>query len=163
MRNLKPGETYRTFKGVLGHEFDSDIDNGFRPEGLIRLSETTVDNVQYIHDHGSVFDTGTAVHHLTLYRSLKSNALVWGTGMVQWVWGLDNHHDINDPQRANQYNIRVAADTDQPDPVVRQATVNMLADMGTSLSGSISTILTVLSWICVGIHMCGALPAPFCA
>ena len=128
--NLRPGETYRTFKGVLGHEFDSDIDNGFRPEGLIRLSETTVDNVQYIHDHGSVFDTGTAVHHLTLYRSLKSDALVWGTGMVQWVWGLDNHHDINDPQRANQYSIRVAVDTDQPDPVIRQATVNMLADMG---------------------------------
>ena len=33
----------------------------------------------------------------------------------------------------------------------------------TSLSGSISTILTVLSWICVGIHMCGALPSPVCA
>ena len=35
--------------------------------------------------------------------------------------------------------------------------------VGTSLSGSISTILTVLSWICVGIHMCKALPSPVCA
>ena len=31
---------------------------------------------------------------------------------------------------------------------------------GTSLSGPISTILTVLSWICAGIYMCGALPSP---
>ena len=34
---------------------------------------------------------------------------------------------------------------------------------GTSLSGSLSTILTVLSWICAGIYMCGALPSPVCA
>ena len=34
---------------------------------------------------------------------------------------------------------------------------------GTSLSGSISTILTVLSWSFAGIYMCGALPSPVCA
>ena len=34
---------------------------------------------------------------------------------------------------------------------------------GTSLSGSVSTILTALSWICAGICMCGALPSPVCA
>ena len=33
----------------------------------------------------------------------------------------------------------------------------------TSLSGSISTISTVLSWISAGIYMCGALPCPVCA
>ena len=33
----------------------------------------------------------------------------------------------------------------------------------TSLSGPISTILTVLSWVCAGIYMCGALPCPVCA
>ena len=37
------------------------------------------------------------------------------------------------------------------------------SDQGTALSGSISTILTVLSWICVGIHRCEALPCPVCA
>ena len=36
-------------------------------------------------------------------------------------------------------------------------------DLGTSLSGSISTILTIWSWICAGIYMCGALPSPVCA
>ena len=33
----------------------------------------------------------------------------------------------------------------------------------TSLSGPISTISTVLSWVCVGMPMCGALPSPVCA
>ena len=31
---------------------------------------------------------------------------------------------------------------------------------GTALSGSISTILTVLNWICLGIHGRGSLPSP---
>ena len=35
--------------------------------------------------------------------------------------------------------------------------------VGTSLSGSISTILTIWSWICAGVYMCGALPSPVCA
>ena len=38
---------------------------GFRPPGLFHLSETTIDNVPYIQDHGSVYDSGTATHHLT--------------------------------------------------------------------------------------------------
>ena len=36
--------------------------------GLFRLSETTIDNVPYVQDCGSVYDSGTATHHLTLYR-----------------------------------------------------------------------------------------------
>ena len=34
---------------------------------------------------------------------------------------------------------------------------------GTALSGSISTVLTGLSWICAGIHRRGALPSPVLA
>ena len=34
---------------------------------------------------------------------------------------------------------------------------------GTSLSGPIPTILTVLSWICAGVYMCRARPSPVCA
>ena len=36
-------------------------------------------------------------------------------------------------------------------------------DKGTVLSGSISTVSTVLSWICVGIHSHRALPCPVSA
>ena len=129
---LKPGERAVLLKGLLGHEWDEDIDNGFRPPGLLRLSETTIDNVTYIQDHGTVFDSGTATHHLTLYRH-KSGALVFGAGTVQWSWGLDAHHD-NDtgvpPERANEYSTRVGIDSHAPDRNIQQATVNLFADMG---------------------------------
>ena len=39
--------------GTLGYEWDEDLDNGFRPPGLIRLSDTTVSGVDYLQDHGS--------------------------------------------------------------------------------------------------------------
>ena len=119
-------------QGLLGHEWDEDLDNGFRPPGLQHLSKTTVHNVQMIMDHGSVFDSGTATHHLTLYRH-ASGALVFGAGTAQWSWGLDDFHDSSaggtEPWRANQYNIRVGRDLTGPDRDVQQATVNMLADM----------------------------------
>ena len=51
---------------------------------------------------------------LTLYRH-SSGALVFGAGTVQWSWGLDSNHDRGS----------AAADT-----AVRQATVNLFADMG---------------------------------
>ena len=35
--------------------------------------------------------------------------------------------------------------------------------LGTSLYSSVLTIWTILSWICAGIYMCGALPCPVCA
>ena len=79
-------------KGMIGHEFDQDIDNGFRPSGLMRLSETLIHNVQLLIDHGSLFDTGTATHHLVLYRTSKGS-LVFGAGTVQYVWALDPFHD----------------------------------------------------------------------
>ena len=41
-----PPATSRTLpNGTLGYEWDEDRDNGFRPAGLIRLSDTTVTGV----------------------------------------------------------------------------------------------------------------------
>lgn len=100
---------------TLGYEFDVDADNGFRPPGLIRLSETTATVPQLLLDHGSSYAEGTCVHSMTMYRA-ASGALVWGLGTVQWAYGLDSYH---------------IADTGTPtDPVMAQATVNVLADMG---------------------------------
>ena len=129
---LQPGERAVLLKGLLGHEWDEDLDNGFRPPGLFRLSETTIDNVPYVQDCGSVFDSGSATHHLTLYRH-ASGALVFGAGTVQWAWGLDAHHDTETgvpPERVNENTTRVGVDPNGPDPVIRQATVNLFADMG---------------------------------
>ena len=53
---------------------------------------------------------------------------------------------------------------DRNDAIFNIARVASLTQaMCTSLFGSISTILTILSWICAGVYMCGALPSPVCA
>jgi hypothetical protein len=120
-------------KGLVGHEFDEDIDNGFRPAGLMRLSHTEVDQVVMLKDHSKVFDSGSATHRLTLYRSQKSNALVFGAGTCQWSWGLDRCHDspAGIPAHvANPYVTRVGKDLSAPDQTVQQATANLFADMG---------------------------------
>ncbi|MCP5154908.1 MAG: hypothetical protein H6983_12130 [Ectothiorhodospiraceae bacterium] len=129
---LRPGECAVLLKGLLGHEWDEDIDNGFRPPGLFRLSETTIDGVPYVQDCGSVFDSGTATHHLVMYRH-ASGALVFGAGTVQWAWGLDAHHDTETgvpPERVNINTTRVGVDPNGPDRNIQQATVNLFADMG---------------------------------
>jgi len=129
--DLEPGER-AVLKRILGHEWDSDVDNGARPPGLFRLSETTVDNVLSCFYYGSTCDTGTATHSLTLYRH-ESGALVFGSGTVQWPWGLDAHHDTETgvpPERANGLDIRVGVDAYGPDRAIEQATVNLFADMG---------------------------------
>ena len=128
---LQGAEQIVTGQGILGHEWDEDLDNGFRPAGLIRMSETKMSGVQYPMDHGSVYDQGTATHSLTLYRA-KGGALVFGTGTVQYSWGLDNHHGNPTSRGAamNPYSFRVGYDTYGPSKVVQQATANLFADMG---------------------------------
>ncbi|WP_242044579.1 DUF4082 domain-containing protein [Anabaena azotica] len=116
--NLAPGSTATLTERTLGYEWDEDIDNGFRPTGSIRMSTTTVNNAPVLTDFGSTFGSGTAIHHLTLYKykgSTGKNALVFGSGTVQWSWGLDGNHD-----RGNT----------TPNLSMQQATVNLFADMG---------------------------------
>ena len=127
---LQPGQTAVLGGATLGMEWDEDLDNGFRPAGLMHLSATTVDNVPYIQDFGTVYDSGTATHHLTLYRA-KSGALVFGAGTIQWPWGLDPYHDneMGFSATRGSYSIRVGVDPRGPDPRVQQATVNLFADM----------------------------------
>jgi hypothetical protein len=128
---LRDGDRLVLGNGMLGHEWDEDLDNGFRPAGLIRLSETTIDGVPYPIDAGSVYDAGTATHNLVLYRA-KSGALVFGAGCVQYTWGLDAFHD-NPTARgnaANPFSFRLADDPYGPSKVIQQATANLFADMG---------------------------------
>jgi hypothetical protein len=129
---LKPGERAVLGSGILGHEWNEDLDNGFRPAGLMRLSRTTVNNVAYIQDYGTIYASGTATHCLTLHRA-PSGALVFSAGTVQWSWGLDAHHDTETgipPERAQATNIRIGEDLKGPVHAIRQATVNLFADMG---------------------------------
>jgi len=103
--------------GTIGAEFDDDEDNGFRPAGLIELSNTSItDPNNFLIDFGSIYGSGTAIHKVTLYKA-KSGALVFATGTYQWAWGLDANHD----------NADLGSTTDIG---MQQATVNLFADMG---------------------------------
>ncbi|GEM_PF-430190 len=99
----------------IGYESDEDVDNGSRPAGLMRLSETTGSTTQEVQNPaGTVVAPGTTTHSLTLYRA-ASGALVFGAGTINWGWGLDQHHDGDN--------------SNAPDPRMQQATLNLLADM----------------------------------
>jgi len=111
---LANGATATLAAGTLGYEWDIDVDNGFAPKGLIRLSQTTRAVSGKLLDYGSTFGSGTVTHTMTLYRA-TSGALVFGAGTTQWSWGLDSEHDRGSAA---------------PDARMRQATVNLLADMG---------------------------------
>jgi Domain of unknown function (DUF4082)/Bacterial Ig-like domain/Bacterial Ig domain len=108
------GATATLGSGTVGYEWDEDADNGARPRGLIRLSTTSASGLDVLQDYGSTYASGSATHNLTLYRA-PSGALVFGGGTVQWSWGLDSNHD------------RGSGAASTP---MKQATVNLLADMG---------------------------------
>ncbi|WDR02951.1 DUF4082 domain-containing protein [Devosia algicola] len=112
--DLQPGETHTLTQNLLGYEWDSDLDNGFRPDGLVPLSSTTIDVDSLLLDYGRNVGAGTASHSLTLYRA-PSGALVFGAGTVYWTWGLDENHDL---------------EATPTDPNVQQAMINLFADMG---------------------------------
>ncbi|GAB3041715.1 hypothetical protein GCM10027052_24430 [Parafrigoribacterium mesophilum] len=114
LASLATGSSAVLAPHTVGYESDEDVDNGFRPDGLIRLSTTTGAVPQYLQDFGNVVQPGTTTHHVTLYRA-ASGALVFSAGSIQWSWGLDQDHDGNG----------AAAD-----PRMQQAQVNLLADMG---------------------------------
>lgn len=99
---------------TVGYESNEDVDNGSRPAGLIRMSRTVGEVPEYLQDFGNVVAPGTTTHTITMYKA-PSGALVFSAGTVQWAWGLDQEHDGNGAPA---------------DDRMRQATVNLFADMG---------------------------------
>ena len=97
---------------ILGYEWDSDVDNGFRPAGEFDLSKTVVNVPQAFDDYGTNIVPATVTHNLSLYRN-PGGALVFGAGTVQFSWGLMNGTDSGQPA----------------DPNMRQMVVNLFADM----------------------------------
>ncbi|MFK4577978.1 DUF4082 domain-containing protein [Bradyrhizobium ottawaense] len=107
-----------TLTRLLGYEWDSDLDNGFRPAGLIDMSSTTRNVSSLLLDNGLTTGPGTATHNLTLYRDPESGALVFGAGTVMYPWGL-----------SDQY-VPYKGLTAPVSSAVQQSMVNLLADMG---------------------------------
>jgi hypothetical protein len=88
LATLGAGSSAQLAQHTVGYESNEDLDNGFRPAGLIRLSTTTGPTPQYLQDFGNTVNPGTTTHHMTMYRA-ASGALVFSAGTVQWTWGLD--------------------------------------------------------------------------
>ena len=110
---LAPGQTLNLAPETIGYEWDVDADNGFRPPGTFKLSSTTGTGLEVFIDQGSTTVVGgTATHNLTMYKA-ASGARVFSAASVQWAWGLDDFHTNGTADRN-----------------MRQATVNLLADMG---------------------------------
>ncbi len=112
--NILPGQSFELVKNLLGYEWDSDVENGFRPAGLINLSLSSISVDTYLRDYGTTVGPAEATHSLTMYRA-ESGALVFGAGTVFWSWGLNADHE------------GAATPTDKN---VQQAMINMFADMG---------------------------------
>ena len=98
---------------TIGYESNEDVDNGFRPAGLIRVATTTGPTPEYLQDFGKDVLPGTTSHSMTLYRA-ASGALVFSSGTIQWAWGVDTYHD----GAVSPADIRM-----------QQATVNLFGDM----------------------------------
>jgi len=125
LSTLAAGQTVSLSAHTVGYESNEDLDNGFRPAGLIDMSTTTGSTPQRLQDFGTLTLPGTTTHHITLYKA-PSGALVFSAGTIQWAWGLDDDHD---------------GGASTIDPRMQQATVNLLADM----SAQPLTIITGLS------------------
>jgi hypothetical protein len=117
IKNLGDGEVATFPVGTLGYEWDSDADNASRPPGAVRFSSTTlqITDGTMLLDEGNNYGNGVATHNIMMYRDESSGALVFGSGTVQWSWGLSTLH--NGPASAE-------------DKRMQQATLNLLADMG---------------------------------
>jgi methionine-rich copper-binding protein CopC len=114
--NLAAGQVATLGDRVVGYETDEDLDNGFRPAGLVTMSSTTFNTNSKVTgaSGGTIVAPGTSTHKITLYRA-PSGALVFGAGTVQWSWGLDGQHEDG---------------ASTPSLAMQQATVNLFADMG---------------------------------
>src|SRR5262245_13691607 len=127
--SLGAGQTATLGQFIVGYEVDEDLDNGFRPAGLMDMSSTTFSTTSHVTvPWGTVVGPGTGNHKITLYRA-SSGALVFGAGTIQWSWGLDGNHN-------DQSTTPVVA--------MQQATVNLFADMhvqpGSLQSGLVAAI-----------------------
>jgi len=126
LTSLASGTRAQLAPHTVGYESNEDLDNGFRPAGLIRLSTTSGNVPEYLQDYGTVVRPGTTTHHSTLYRA-PSGALVFSSGSIQWAWGLDQTHDGNGAPA---------------DSRMQQAQVNLLADMSAQPRTLMSGLIT---------------------
>lgn len=122
---LSPGQVATIGDDTLGYESGEDVDNGFRPAGLVRLSSTTFTGSR-LTDYGTSAALGVSVHNMLMHKR-PNGAIVFDASTIQWSWALDATHDSVTPPI---------------DARARQATINLLADMGAQPTTLIAGLVT---------------------
>ena len=98
---------------LVGYEWDSLLNNGLAPAGLVALSQSPVPSSGLAGLGLIPSGTNDTLSNAVRYTA-SSGAKVFSTGSVQWVWGLDSD-GVTNPREDNR---------------VKQIAVNVLADMG---------------------------------
>lgn len=109
LQSLPPGTSATLGSELVGWEWDSVVASPLSPPGLEILAESPVVGA-LLTDAGNYKrnQLGEAFAHVTRYVA-PSGAIVFSGGTIQWGWGLEGR---------------------EPNPVIRQVTANVLADMG---------------------------------
>lgn len=120
----------RTFPGVLGFEWNGYFPGENEiPANHISLSATSITLTNQMADiNGDQYNlTGTPEHRIVLMKH-TSGALTLGLGMNQWAWGLGSIRN-----RGVSYGVA---------PDLKQATYNVLTDMGAAAATPEAGIVT---------------------
>lgn len=140
---LTSGQSYTSPSQILGFEWDTYGPAGTdgagsafmaAPHPQVRYCSNATYAVtgDLLVDAGDVYGSGNATHRLVAYPA-AAGGMVFGTGTVNWALGVD---DANTYQQGN----------DNTSPVIQQATLNLLTDMGapptTLMSGMTQPVKT---------------------
>ena len=120
LASLAAGTSATIATGIVGYEFDADLDNGFRPSGLMRLSTSTLQLCQHTPGRrGSLrsWSDHACPDVVPTWRAAPlSSVPVPTAGPGRWT--PTTIEDSTTP------GILLSVD-----PTIQQATVNLLADM----------------------------------
>lgn len=148
---------------ILGFEWDTYGPTGVdgagaaflaAPHPQVRYASSatyTISAGLLLNDAGDVYASGgDAEHRLVIHPSSPAGGITFGTGSVNWALGLDDAHTYQGVGDSNTSDV------------IRQATVNMLADMGvvpaTLMAGMVEPEPVV--WFDNIGSLSGALPVP---
>ena len=130
---LSPGQTATLANGTLGYEWDEDVDNGYRPAGTIRMSSTTENVPEKLVDPISWPGCdGSAGHPCSIVPRLHGRPRhrdPHADPCTRHPAGRSSSVPARCSGRGASTATTTAAST-TPDVRMRQATVNLFADMG---------------------------------
>jgi hypothetical protein len=114
--------------GGVGYEWDIDVDNGYRPAGLVRLSTTPMvaDEELLLSGAGNSQRVNTtSTHHVVLFRHPSNGAVTLHYGSVAAGHTLDTfRQDEDNPS------VPLNAPTSDAMTSMRQSLINFFADIG---------------------------------